>query len=285
MNGRAIALTVVGFLIGALAAGGIGVRVIREVRTSEDATSLPPSNVSSTTTPPSTRTSEYFVDPNEVLISSTALVPLSIQTADGQVSVEYELVSIAPRAGLPAIQFLGNFNRTVTVEVDDMDHIYPRTWILRATNGETYTGGPANSRARTARIDVSDGFSPSEIESIEIVEALAPFPIDVPFTLSLASPRADIVPGVRVELLNVSDQGSSTIVQVEIEIDDAETAGFFVTGDGPGWRSAFFEAEGRRRVNLTWVGGELPEEIPLIATGTVWQQIEGAFTVTLEGIQ
>ncbi|MGI9584238.1 MAG: hypothetical protein ACR2N7_01450 [Acidimicrobiia bacterium] len=43
MNGRAISLTIVAFLIGAFAAGGIGVRVIEEVRTDENDTSLPPS--------------------------------------------------------------------------------------------------------------------------------------------------------------------------------------------------------------------------------------------------
>jgi hypothetical protein len=43
VNGRAISLTIVAFLLGAFAAGGIGVRVIEEVRTDENDTSLPPS--------------------------------------------------------------------------------------------------------------------------------------------------------------------------------------------------------------------------------------------------
>jgi hypothetical protein len=45
VNGRAISLTIVAFLIGAFAAGGIGVRVIEEVRTDDNDTSLPPSAV------------------------------------------------------------------------------------------------------------------------------------------------------------------------------------------------------------------------------------------------
>lgn len=286
MNRRAIVLTAVGFLVGALAAGSIGVRVIREVRTSEDATSLPPENISSTTVPPSTVTNEYFVDPNELIISSTALVPLSIQASGDEVSVEYELVSIAPRHNVPVVQFLGNFNRTVTIEIDDLPHIYPRRWALHTTSGETFEGGPANPSARIARFDVGEGFTADDIESIEIVEVLAPYPIDVPFTLDQQNtPRVVVVPGVEMELIHVSDQGSSTIVQVAINLEDHETADFFVAGDGPGWRSAFFEAEGRRRVNLTWVGGTLPSEIPLLATGTLWKAIDGAFTVALEGIE
>jgi len=45
LNGRAISLTIVAFVLGALAAGGVSVRVIREVKTVDDATSLPPSNI------------------------------------------------------------------------------------------------------------------------------------------------------------------------------------------------------------------------------------------------
>lgn len=45
MNGRAISLTIVAFFIGAFAAGGVGVRVIEEVRTDDNDTSLPPSAV------------------------------------------------------------------------------------------------------------------------------------------------------------------------------------------------------------------------------------------------
>lgn len=45
MNGRAVSLTIVAFLLGALAAGGVSVRVIREVSTAADATSLPRANI------------------------------------------------------------------------------------------------------------------------------------------------------------------------------------------------------------------------------------------------
>ena len=45
MNGRVISLTIVAFFIGAFAAGGVGVRVIEEVRTDDNDTSLPPSAV------------------------------------------------------------------------------------------------------------------------------------------------------------------------------------------------------------------------------------------------
>ena len=117
-----------------------------------------------------------------------------------------------------------------------------------------------------------------------VVEAFATFPIEVPFTLSEAEPEVEVYPGATMQLINISPQGDTTIVQVAIELDDPEELGFFVVGDGPGWRSANFEAEGRRRVNLVWAGGELPTEIPLRATGSVWTPIEGEFTISLEGL-
>lgn len=280
MNIRGVLLVVVAFAVGALAAGSIGVRVIREVGTTDDASSLPPQN---TTTLPPVEQSTFQVDPNETIIASVALVPSSIEASGTNLGIGYELVTLAPHAGVPPIEFVGGFGVLTTIDVADIDHIYPKAWVVETPNDE-FAGGPANTTTRVARFDVDEGFSISEITGVRITEALAPFPVTVPFTLSQADPTAEIAPGVTVELLNVSEQGTSSIVQVAIIIDDPERAGFFVSGDGPGWRSAFFEAEGRPRVNLTWVGGPLPSDIPLVATGSILVPIEGDFVVSLEGL-
>ncbi len=274
LNTRAVSLTVVAFLLGAFAAGGIGVRVIREVSTADDATSLPTSAASTT----AATSRLYQVDPNETLISSTALVPSSVEvTADG-LAIAYDLVPLAPR------QSVASSDSDVVILEEDVPAIYPRRWVIDTPRG-SIEGGPANVNARVARFDVVDGFSMDEVESIRIVEALSPYSMEVPVTLSDTDPIAEVVPGVTIELLNVSDQGSSTIVQVAIEIEDPEVADFFVSGDGPGWRSAVFEAEGRRRVTLSWAGGSLPAEIPLLATGSVWISVEGPFVVSLEAVR
>ncbi len=281
MNVRAVTLTIVAFLLGALAAGSIGVRVIREVGTEEEATSLPPS---ATTTVPPTAPTTYQIDPNETVIASTSLVPATIEGGDERLAIGYDLITLAPHEGVPPIEFVGGFGVVTVVENEDLDHIYPRSWILTTTSGAEILGGPASSQTRVARFEVPVGFSISEIAEVRVVEALAAFPIEVAFTLSESEPETEVFPGVRVELLNVSPQGDTTIVQVAIDLDDPEEAGFFVLGDGPGWRSANFEAEGRRRVNLVWAGGDLPDAIPLRATGSVWSPIDGEFTVSLEGL-
>lgn len=152
MTARAVSLTIVAFLLGALAAGGIGVRVIREVKTAADATSLPPSN-------------------------------------------------IAP-------------------------------------------------------------------------ETLTLFPLEIPFTVGEASPVVDVGLGITVELLAVGTNGTATILKLAVEIDDPDRTPIFVTGAGPGWLPASYDTEDGRMVNLVWVGGPLPDEIPLQATGGVWIPID-----------
>lgn len=280
MNIRGVLLVVVAFVVGALAAGSVGVRVIREVSTTEDATSLPPQ---STTTLPPAEQGTFQVDPNETIIASVALVPSSIEAAGTDLGIGFDLVTMAPYAGVPPIEFVGGFGVVTTIGISDIDHIYPKAWVVETANDE-FEGGPANSTTRVARFNMDEGFSISEITGVRITEALAPFPVTARFSLSHDEPTTEIAQGVTMELLNVSEQGTSSIVQVGITIDDPELAGFFVSGDGPGWRSAFFEAEGRPLVNLTWVGGELPSEIPLLATGTVLVPIEGDFVVSLEGL-
>lgn len=282
MKARSISLIIVAFILGALSAGGIGVRVIREVNTTADATSLPQSRTTTTTSQdivPET----YQVDPFETVVASTSLTPTGVEVGGGRLSIDFGLVSLSPHEGVDPIEFFGNFGRVTVIDNADLDHIYPKEWAVETIDG-TIRGGPANPSTRVARFDVNDGFSISEIQSVTITRAYAPFAVSTPFTLSLDDPVVDVATGVAVELLNISDQGTSTIVQVGIELDDPELASFFVEGDGPGWRSSVFEAEGRLRVNLTWVSGELPSDIPLTAVGTVWVPIEGQFPVSLMGL-
>jgi len=172
LNGRAISLTIVAFLLGALAAGGVSVRVIREVKTVDDATSLPPQNI-----------------------------------------------------------------------------------------------------------------APDETESVTITEAVAPFPVTIDFVLSEAVPVVDIGFGFTVELLQVTDQAQTSVVQVAVVSEDAVETGLRISGAGPGWASAPPDRELGGRTTLTWSGEALPDEILLSAAGVVRLPIGGEFAVTLDGGQ
>ncbi len=151
MTGRTVTLTIVGFLVGALAAGGIGVRVIREVKTAQDATSLPPANVA----------------------------------------------------------------------------------------GDAY----------------------------------APFPIEIPFTVSETAPDADLGFGVTVELVDVLPTADAVTVRLAVTVEDPERADLLIVGTGPGWRSMSDTVDGI--VTLTWAGERIPDVVPLAAVGTVGFPIGG----------
>jgi hypothetical protein len=276
VNGKTIALTIVGFLIGVLAAGSIGVRVIDEVRTTDDATSLPPENVATTTLPPT----EYFVDPGETLIASTALVPTSVVSSGTGLAIEYDLVSIAPTEGLPPI-FVRSFRNSREIFNEELAAMFPRNWVV-TTELDRFEGGPANADVRVARFELPEGVGASDVVSVEIVNPLIKASLDTHFELSQQTPTAEIVDGVLAHLLNISAQGDSTIVQIELIAEDVIDLTFFVEGVGEGWRSANFEAEGRPRVNLTWVGGDLPEIMTLRAHGNQWVEIPGSYSVLVE---
>lgn len=275
MNGRTITLTIVGFLIGVLAAAGIGVRVIDEVRTTDDATSLPPENVSSTTLP----LNRYFVAPGETLIASTAVVPKSVVMSGTGLAIEYDLVSLAPVEGLPPMVF-SSFGNTQETENSDLPVIFPRKWVL-TTESQTFEGGPAHPDVRTARFELPEGVITRDVVSIEIVDPLVVASLDTHFELSEQSRVATIVDGVQARLLNISAQGDSTIVQIELVAEDPIDLAFGVEGVGAGWRSAFFEAEGRPRINLTWVGPDLPEIMVFRAHGNQWVEVVGLFPVSI----
>ncbi len=262
VNGRTISFTIVAFLIGVLAAAGIGVRVIDEVRTDEDATSLPPENVSSTTLPPAV----FFVDPDETLIASTALVPISVRGTDSTFAIEYELVSLAPALGVPP---------TVS-----SSFIFPRTWTL-TTESQTIAGGPASPTVRVARFDLPEGVVADDITSVQIIDPLMLYPLDTLFELSEQVPSAEIIDGVFAELLSVSEQGDSIIVQIGVDAVDPIDIMFTIEGSGPGWFPTTLFGGDRRRVDLIWVGGDLPEVMTFRARGNQWVELEGSYPVSI----
>jgi hypothetical protein len=178
--------------------------------------------------------------------------------------------------------FFRSFRNTQDIENEDLPVIFPRTWIL-TTASETFEGGPANPDVRIARFELPEEVVASDVVSVEIVNPLMALSLDTHFELSEQSPTATVVDGVQAHLLNISDQGDSIIVQVELIVEDTIDIAFGIQGVGAGWRSAFFEAEGRHRVNLTWMGGDLPETMTFRAHGLQWVELPGSYAVSIGG--
>jgi hypothetical protein len=262
VNGRTIALTVVGFLLGMLAAGSIGVRVIEEVRAEDDATSLPAENVSST----ANAANEYFIDPAETLIASAVVVPTAIVDSGSSVGIEYDIVSVAPAA-----EFAGF----------DLPPIIPRTWEMAMESGSV-EGSPASPGVSV--FELPPGSDAEDIRSVEIVDPLVAYPLDVLFALSPNAPSIEVTGGVTAELVGISMQGDSTTVQIGLVAADPIDLAFFVEGVGPGWRSMVPQV-GSPMVELLWVGDDLPDVLTLRAAGVMWVTLEGLYPVSLEGLQ
>lgn len=264
VNGRTISLTLVGFLIGVLAAGGIGVRVIEEVRAEDDATSLPSENVASTSVP----TTNYFVDPEETLVASSAVVPSTVVTSDSSIAINYDIVSIAPTEG---------YTRS------ELPFLYPRSWTLTTQSG-TIQGQAARVDQQTAVFDVPQEIGVDEFELVEIVDPLMAYPLDQRFELSESAPSIELANGVQVELVDISQQSGATLVTIDLVAEDSIDLAFVVEGVGPGWVSGQ-HGSGGATVELVWADADLPAVLSLRAVGVQWVVIDGAFPVSLEGIR
>ena len=270
MNARAISLTIVAFLLGALAAGGIGVRVIREVRTDPDATSLPQSNI----TPDASRAPFYQVDPNETLLASTALVPESIDIEDETLRITYDLISLAPQAGA------GSGATTST----DIAVVYPRTWVVLTRAGAVAEATSALG-SRFVQFDVDQGTEVSDIVSVSITEASAPYPIEIPFTLSKSSSVVDLGFGATAELVEVVVDGSTTVVHVVVTSSDERPSDLSISAIDPRWTTTVSSGATGESVTLRWNDGQPPDDIRLRAFGSVMVPIGGEFSVFLDDLQ
>jgi hypothetical protein len=260
--GRTISLTIVGFLVGVLAAGGIGVRVIEEVRAEDDATSLPLENVSSPSSPPG----GFSIAPHETLIASSAVIPTSVDVSGPSLGIEFGIVTLAPTAGSPTAEF---------------PFLYPESWIL-TTDSYTVDGGPGSLGASTAHFDLPAGTSSSDIRSVDIVDPVMAYPLDAQFDLSETAPSVTVTERVEAELVSVTKQGDMAAVRIDFSAEDPTDLAFIVEGIGTGWRSAS-TVEGSSAVELLWGGDDFPAVVTIRVAGIQWIDLVGSYPVLLEG--
>lgn len=275
MRGRTITLTVVAFFIGAMAAAGIGVRVIDEVRTSEDATSLPPENILSTTT---TFAALIYVAADETRIGSTVLVPLEIRQVNRMLAIEYYLFSIAPNA-LPGQTVSENRGPAPAA-------MFPSSWVLNTTSGQV-RGGPSSPSVTIARFDLPIGVGVADITSVEIANVLVAYPFEAAFELSLENPSVVIADGIVVVLADVrmAESADAVSVSVNLVIENPLNESIVIEGSGSGWLPSASTNRRRPGTVLRWVGAPVPSVFTFVATGVRWIEIEGSFPVSIENLK
>ena len=259
MSVRLVTLTIVGLLLGALAAGGIGVRVIREVRALDDATSLPTRNIA--------RTGGYHIDPNETLISSVALVPSSVTFGGQGLTISYDLISIAPS--------LDAENTAASSSV------YPRRWLVEAIGGE-FEGSQENQDELTSVFPLLAGGSLDQVETVRVVEAFVAAAFEASVAVSAAEPTAVAIPGVEITLVSEMSEGPIRTIEVRITARDDVATDIGVVGEGQGWLIA--TTEGDSVVLTRDDDGNAGAAFELLVFGTAWVPIEGEFTVNVGGL-
>jgi hypothetical protein len=255
---RLITLTIVGFILGAFAAGGIGVSVIREVRSVDDATSLPAQNLA--------RSDGFHVAPNETLISSVALVPdAAFFGADG-FEVSYVLQSVAP-----VLDVAGG---------DPQPLLYPKRWLVEAIGGE-FEGVLDTPLETSVTFPLMVGGTLDQVDTVRVVEAFVPAPFEKHITVSSATPVTAVMPGVGVELVSETDNGDTTIIEIRVLSDAEITPDVAVSGDGPGWHAA--SVEGDTVTLIRGNGDTRGEGFDLVVFGVSWVPVVGEFTVDIGG--
>ena len=252
---RLITLTIVGFIFGALAAGGIGVSVIREVRTLDEATSLPAQNIA--------HADGYHIDPSETLISSVALVPDRVTVGDAGLVISYDLVSVAPSLGV--------------APADTGPLLYPRRWLVEALGGEfeAVLASPADA---TAVFPLLAGGTLEQIDTVRVVEAYIPAPFEVPVSLSGDQPKVTVMPGVDIELVGAVNDRDTTTIEVRVLVDESAARDVLVVGDGPDWHAA---VAGGSSVTLTRSASDESADFDIIVFGTSWVAVDGDFVVNI----
>jgi hypothetical protein len=255
---RLITLTIVGFILGAFAAGGIGVSVIREVRSVDDATSLPAQNIA--------RADGYHADPNETLISSVALVPESALFGVDGFEISYSLQSLAPMlaAGPGGIQ----------------PPLYPKRWLAEAIGGE-FEGLLSSPIETAVNFPLMAGGTLDQIETVTVVEAFIPAPFEKAVAVSSTTPKTDVMPGLDLELVSEADNGDTTTIEIRILSDADLVYDIEVSGHGTGWRPASVENDTVTLIRTDDGGGG--DIYNLVVFGTSWVPVEGDFTVNIGG--
>lgn len=260
--------TAVGVLAAFLVAAAIGFLLGNRGATASTtpATSVPAA--SPTESPQAT-----FVQFGETVIGPAVVIATDLRLEGEQVTLDFEVESLAPVGDAASVSRLLGFQGIEDIPPEELNTVYPDNWELVTPNG-SITGSVANPTARTARFDVGPDFSLNSVIEVRLASYALLVPIDSSFTLDLDNDSAVVAPGISVRLLAVTEQ-ALTIVQVEALSERSfNYQNLRISGDGPHWKSAVREAEGRPRWNLTYDSPTAPSPIRLRISGSVWVSIE-----------
>ncbi len=222
------------------------------------ATEAAPPQISVTTTAPvELRVVEAPWIDGGVRFRSTVIRPVSFVVGDGAAELEYEL--------LPLHWTAGNGDEPAHVPVR------PERWKLITTSGDQFDTS-TTLHAPQVRFEVPAGLGAGDVAEVRVDGWRIAVPTGETVTVPLVAGAEGVFSdGTEVLVSTVLEQSSSTIVQLDGELANAE----WVDGGGvpigiadPRWRISFRSGAGA--FQAIWEGSDAPGEIDLVQQYPMW---------------
>jgi len=240
----------------------VGVGVIADGDTDATPEATTSTAVTALATPPVT-TSPPLVSAGEVVFETTALLVTAVSADDGEVRVEYELVSLAPLSGIG--------------QDDEEPQLValPEQWELTTTDGELVVGN-VDADDTMVRFAVPADATRQIVDTVRVVGWRIGVPAGEQVTLPMVSGATVSFAGGTTYLVDtVIEQSTSTIVQVDVDDPDSRWDEVFAAPTDPGWRVTGRQFGG---LQFIWEGPGVPSEIALIQESPSWVAVTSELT-------
>ncbi|MDX1690445.1 MAG: hypothetical protein R3290_05430 [Acidimicrobiia bacterium] len=226
---------------------------------------LPASTSTATTAPTSTTTTTApLVPAGEARIGPSTVTATELRSDAGILALEYEVTPLTP----------GGADRGEHGVV-----AAPARWTLETIDG-ALTAEPFGPFERTVRFA-------TDTEPADVLEArIDAYWVATPLDHEIVVERSDaswieVVPDVRVRLLQIVEQGSGFLVIIEGSGDAPSFSSMAVEGDGREWISSSRSMLGSTRWTLDYRGEELPDPLVLTVRGITWLELPADVPVSL----
>lgn len=224
-----------------------------------------------------------FVADDELVLGQAVVVPGRVAIDGGEATFAYDLVGLAPLADAQPVARFVPFQGLVETDAAEINVVFPDRWTLETAGGE-FVGSTANPDASVARFTVPEDLTTADVNAVRLDGYRVRVPFDRAFEVTDGGTAVEVAPGVAIRVLRVTEQETTTIVQVEMIAENlADTGSLEIEGGGPGWIASVREAEGRPRWNLTFDSDTAPDPIQLVVRGAFWFDMGPGGTIPIGG--
>lgn len=279
-----IAGVVVGAVAGA-ALAGFGLWL----GSSDDAAAVNDPPPITSTTAPAVPAAPPWVDPNEVLLGSSILLPTELTLDGTELTLDFEMEDLAPPTLGGDVDF-STWPAFRQVPNTEFNLVAPIEWTLTTTAGEEIAGRTANVRATTARFPVPDGFALTDVAEIRLDSYRQRVPMMHDLDVRTNDLTAHVLDDtVSISLVDILEDADGTTYRFRIDHDPAAflATGLLVGDDallygrGPGWVSFGIN---ETTVQLTHEDDTPLDTVPIRVVTNAWLEIPRPQTIPIGGL-